>query len=94
MIVNIAHQSFDVYIGRGTPFGNPFKSGIDGTRSEVIELYRVWLRIQLQDDEFRKQFMQLKGKILGCHCKPKACHGDVILEELDRMSSPLNSFIG
>ncbi|CAM0049278.1 unknown function [Vibrio phage F86] len=94
MIVNIAHHSFDVYIGRGTPFGNPFKSGVDGTRSEVIELYRYWLLEQLKDDEFKRAFLALKGKILGCHCKPKACHGDVILQELSRLSSPLNNFIG
>lgn len=94
MIVNITHSSFDIYIGRGTPFGNPFKSGKDGTRSEVIALYREWLRLQLQDDEFKAMFLKLRGKALGCHCKPKACHGDVILEELDRLSSPLNNFIG
>lgn len=94
MIVNIAHRSFDVYIGRGTPFGNPFKSGVDGTRSEVIELYREWLLIQLKDPEFKALFLTLRGKVLGCHCKPKACHGDVIIQELERLSSPLNIFIG
>jgi len=29
-------------------------------------------------DEFR----QLRGKTLGCWCKPEACHGDVLLELL------------
>lgn len=94
MVVNITNHSFDIYIGRGTAFGNPFKIGIDGTRSEVIELYEKWLLIQLQDNEFKTQFMQLDGKILGCHCKPLACHGDVIIRELERLSSPLNNFIG
>ena len=23
---------------------------------------------------------ELKGKVLGCFCKPKACHGDVLVE--------------
>ena len=23
---------------------------------------------------------ELKGKTLGCFCKPKSCHGDVLVE--------------
>lgn len=22
----------------------------------------------------------MKGKILGCFCKPKSCHGDILVE--------------
>lgn len=28
---------------------------------------------------------ELKGKILGCFCKPKACHCDIIKEYLDNL---------
>ena len=33
-----------------------------------------------ENPEFRKSVMLLKGKRLGCYCKPKECHGDVIKE--------------
>ena len=26
---------------------------------------------------------ELKGKVLGCWCKPASCHGDVIAEIID-----------
>jgi hypothetical protein len=30
-----------------------------------------------------RKIEELKGKVLGCFCKPNACHGDVIKEYLD-----------
>jgi hypothetical protein len=35
-------QAYDVYIGRPTLFGNPFRVGTDGTRDEVIAKFRTW----------------------------------------------------
>ena len=26
---------------------------------------------------------KLKGKVLGCYCKPEACHGDIIVDFLE-----------
>jgi len=26
------------------------------------------------------QLDNLQGKVLGCHCKPLACHGDILAE--------------
>jgi hypothetical protein len=58
--------------------GNPFEIGIDGTREEVIEKYRNYL---LNNKElFNSCKKELKGKILGCWCSPKCCHGDVLAE--------------
>lgn len=76
-IVNRHKEPFDVYIGRGTIWGNPYRSGIDGTRDEVIEKYRVYA---LNNKEIMSRLCELKGKILGCSCKPKKCHGDVLVE--------------
>lgn len=73
----------DVYIGRGSIWGNPFKIGRDGNREDVIDKYwglmgeRLKANPQLWYDRIKK----LKGKTLVCYCKPQACHGDV-LEEL------------
>lgn len=73
-------QSGDIYIGRGSPFGNPFKIGLDGDRYEVIKKFRTYFENKIQSDEtFRKQVLDLEGKRLVCFCKPKACHGDVII---------------
>lgn len=84
-LVNINRGSrCDVYIGRGGPFGNPYVLGQDGDREEVIRKYRIYFHDRLKfDREFRKKVEALKGKVLGCHCTPLACHGNVIIEFLD-----------
>lgn len=73
-----------VYIGRKGPWGNPFTIGIHGTRDEVIARYREYILDKVgRDHEFKALFATtLSGKHLVCHCKPLACHGDVILEVL------------
>lgn len=68
-----------VYIGRPSIFGNPFIVGLHGDRETVINLYRDSLTPSFK--ELIRE--QCKGKILGCYCKPKACHGDVILEVIN-----------
>ena len=78
MVVNIKDDECDIYIGRGSKWGNPFRINIDGNRKEVIALYEMWL---INQPELMAALPELDGKILGCHCKPKACHGDV-LEQL------------
>ena len=85
-VVNIKHEKYDVYIGRGTPFGNIFRIGIDGDRQQVIEKYRSYFYNKLKDKTFRDKVEQLQGKRLGCYCKPLCCHGDVIIEYLEGIS--------
>ncbi|MDN5540093.1 DUF4326 domain-containing protein, partial [Comamonas sp.] len=73
-------DDYDVYIGRGSSWGNPYRIGHDGDREEVIRKYdydfqRKFLRAF---DNFEENSKKVKGKILACHCKPYACHGDVI----------------
>ncbi|HEX7636580.1 MAG TPA: DUF4326 domain-containing protein [Noviherbaspirillum sp.] len=81
-------EPYDVYIGRGTPWGNPFpigKGGVGDTREDVIRKYREHFEtVILQDDTRRKSLLSLRGYRLGCHCKPLACHGDIIAEYLNR----------
>lgn len=83
-IVNLRKEKYDVYIGRPSQFGNPFEIGRDGTRSEVIEKYKVWFYERLENPQYKNQVLQLKGKTLGCFCKPSACHGDIIVDYLDK----------
>ncbi|ASF45912.1 DUF4326 domain-containing protein [Methylovulum psychrotolerans] len=32
-----------------------------------------------------RELLQLRGKVLGCHCKPAACHGDVLANYLNSL---------
>jgi hypothetical protein len=83
-VVNKYKSPYDVYIGRGSPFGNPFVIGTHGDRAEVIRKYKAWFTKQLSDHNFYQQVQQLRGKTLGCFCKPLPCHGDVIVEYLEQ----------
>lgn len=81
-VVHCKRDSYDVYIGRPSIFGNPFEIGKDGTRDEVIEKYGDWV---VNQSDIIGALPQLWGKTLGCWCKPKACHGDVLLNILAEM---------
>lgn len=76
-IVHCERDYYDIYIGRGTKWGNPFKIGKDGTRKEVIDKYKDYI---LNNDELLSCIHELKDKTLGCWCYPKSCHGDVLKE--------------
>lgn len=83
-VVNIKRETYDVFIGRPSIFGNPYIIDRDGTREEVIELYRKYFLVRVaRDEQFRGRVLILKGKRLGCYCEPLPCHGDVIVEYLE-----------
>jgi len=83
-VVHCKKEPFDVYIGRPSPWGNPY-SHKNGTKAqfkvatieEAIEKYREYL---LSNPELMDKLSELRGKTLGCWCKPGPCHGDVLLE--------------
>lgn len=80
-VVHCKREPYDVYIGRPGKWGNPFVDGKDGTRLQVIDKYRNWVRTQ---PHLMKEIPSLKGKTLGCWCHPKPCHGDVLAELADK----------
>jgi hypothetical protein len=79
-VVHHRKQPYDVYIGRPSKWGNPFEGGKDGSREQVIQKYREWI---LTQPDLLNSLGELQGKRLGCWCKPKACHGDVLVELCD-----------
>lgn len=96
-VVNIRKERADVYIGRpprghGIPdppargcFGNPFAMETEADREESVRRYALYFLQRVETDEaFREAVLALRGKALGCFCKPKRCHGDIIAEWLDR----------
>ena len=78
-----------VYIGRPSPWGNPYVMGRDGTRDEVVDEFESFFLNKVEEDaEFReKTLKELKDKVLMCHCKPEVCHGDIIAEWCDSQSA-------
>lgn len=84
-VVNKRSERFDVYIGRPSKWGNPFVIGEHGTREQVIAKYEAWIKTQPQIADLA----ELRGKVLGCFCAPKPCHGDVLARLADeRYGSP------
>jgi hypothetical protein len=80
-VVNCRKDPYDVYIGRPSKFGNPFRVRIDGTREQVIKMYEEWVRSQPELISIIKT--ELRGKTLGCFCFPMPCHGDVLAKIAD-----------
>lgn len=80
-VVHCKKENYDIYIGRPSKWGNPFVVGKDGTRKEVIDKYRKYI---LSNKELLDSLDELEGKVLGCWCKPKSCHGDVLVELIEK----------
>lgn len=76
--------NYDVDISRSGKWGNPFVVGVHGTRSQVIDKHRLWIKGHIKAPEgqaaptLEEIKTELQGKRLGCFCKPKACHGDFL----------------
>jgi hypothetical protein len=81
-VVHCKRAKFDVLIDRSTRWGNPFVIDRDGTRDEVLQLYKTWVTTS-QDAKarwIRQHVSELRGQILGCWCAPQPCHGDILYE--------------
>src|SRR5215210_4916029 len=59
----------------GSKWANPWHARRDGTHEERRAKYRVYL---LEHAALRAALPELRGTVLGCWCKPEACHGDVL----------------
>lgn len=79
---------FDIYIGRGTPVGNPYVIGKHAERDECIDIYDPYLLSQIvnENPQIMKFFKDLKDEDnLYCFCKPKRCHGDIIIKYYEEL---------
>jgi len=91
VVVNIHKEPFDVYIGRRGRgqdgyFGNPFRIRHGSSREDAVKRFEGDFADRIEKDaEFKRRILALKGKRLGCFCKPKACHGDVVADWLNKM---------
>jgi len=67
-----------VRVDRQSRWGNPFVLGVDGTRDNVCDLFREYAewRLTVQPGWLDP----LVGKALACHCAPKRCHAETLIE--------------
>jgi hypothetical protein len=86
-VVHCKQEQYDVYIGRPGKWGNPL-SHLEGkgdikvdTREEAIQGYELYL--ESRPDLVADIKRELKDKVLGCWCKPKDCHGDILARIAD-----------
>ncbi len=81
----------DVYIARGSKWGNPFThikdketlaTHIVNTRSEAISKYKEWI---LEQPHLMDALHELKDKRLACYCRlNQSCHGDILIELIEQ----------
>jgi len=81
-----------VLIDRRTVFGNPFAITLACTRKQSVAKYKAYFYNRITwNPRFLRQALKLKGKKLACWCTPLACHGDIIIEFLDKEHGCSNS---
>jgi hypothetical protein len=75
---------YDVYVGRPSKWGNPFKLKADTfeERAKVLRLYEQWLLGLVLTTQKPPKIAdikrELRGKVLACYCAPKPCHAEVL----------------
>jgi hypothetical protein len=68
---------------RESTWANPFKLSKTCSRDESIRKYEAHIRKRLAAEAGLLDALRaLRGKALGCWCKPEACHGDILLRLL------------
>jgi hypothetical protein len=91
-VVHVSREPYDIYIGRtvmfqssrptfvGSKWGNPFRvpKGYDvvADPKNILRRYEEYVRSR---PDLMAALPELRGKVLGCWCAPKPCHGDVLL---------------
>ena len=85
---NVVFINKERYPKISSKFYNPFKIGKDGTREEVINKYKHYIIDKLDNDILlQKELIEMKDKNIGCWCYPEICHGNILLELIDKYSN-------
>jgi hypothetical protein len=92
------NESNNVYIGRkgiifinnkrypqhDSMWHNPFKISNNQTRYDVIKKYKKYIVSRIWKENLFSELKKLNNKTLGCWCKPEQCHGDVLVELINK----------
>ncbi len=99
IVVHCKKEPYDVYIGRPSKWGNPFTHIKDKktkaqfickSREDSISSYWWWI-MEGDGKHLLNDLHELKGKVLGCWCKPKSCHGDILVELLIKETEEIDT---
>lgn len=78
-------QEYDYYVGRGTPWGNPFSSNPASAADYVVHDKQT--AVQLYMNHFRTNYeLQLMaielltGKRIACYCGEPPCHAQFLAD--------------
>lgn len=89
LVVNVKHAKCEVYCGRAMPgqgyhetsvWANPYRIKVEAERPRAITNFKADL---LDNPVLLLRIPELRGKVLGCWCAPKACHCHVLAELAD-----------
>lgn len=76
----------EIYPYRQSKWANPFNLKTL-TREESLARYEAYVRNMVdKDPEAKKELLNLRGKNLGCWCKPELCHADVLVKLINELS--------
>ncbi|MDK9793807.1 DUF4326 domain-containing protein [Vibrio sp. D431a] len=88
------NHEYDLYIGRGSIYGNPYSRRDGFTKEECIHnhSYDFCREILPNIQQIKTDLDNKKGIRLGCFCSPKSCHGDIYTWYCNKTSPimPLN----
>lgn len=80
-----------INIMRPSKYGNPYILNKHGTRDEVVAKYKEYVLRQIATGKWSVQELaDLHGQNLLCCCKPKLCHGDVLIDVAEKCYNHLN----
>lgn len=82
------HRAKDNRCHLGSIWSNPFSIAECGGRVEAIAAFENFIRAYLRvsgENATSANLMLLDGKVLGCWCHPKACHGDAIVKLIEEL---------
>jgi hypothetical protein len=99
-VVNLNKEDYDVYIGSKNEnnsgyFNNPIAInkecpvclGVHTFNNTTLSCYEEYLRYRINTDKvFMNSVKNLHNKVLGCTCKPSACHGDILSIYIKRLN--------
>lgn len=85
-------EDIDTYIGKksdtydlsDSPFSNPFDKSEYGRENAVKHFKLYFYRRYLEEKDFRMALHDIEGDTLGCWCYPRRCHGEVIVDILNK----------
>ena len=71
-----------IYVGRPTPFGNPYRVGAANTptRKDAVDAFRAYILARPRLIGMVKAKLRGKNLACWCPCDGQPCHADILLE--------------